>query len=237
MRFARFVVSVALVGLVVGCGATPGTTDSTAGESTGTSVGAGASSTTTSSIAAETTTTTPGFDTTVGSESVSLDDLPPECVEPIKTFVEDIEPVVSVFDYETGTLEDFEQMTIGLLPIVSALYGVLQATPCVGTTGPIQGDAYPALIAFAQQEAPGSVAWLEVQRDVQDYPYGEGCSEYIENLQTYVEQGGTVFDLTVAERFHAYNLFGSVMAWCPLQTGGEYSNRPEVLAFMVLDPA
>ncbi len=235
MRLIRIELSLTLAVFIAGCGGTAGTTDSTTADTTATSVDSSPTTTPTTTVETPSTTLSPG--TTGSPEAVSLDDLPAECIDPVKKFVIDIEPVVSVFDYEAGTLYDFEDMTIGLLPIATALYNQLQGTECLGTTGPIEGDAYPALIEFARQEAPGSVTWLEVQDEIQGLPSGETCSEYIESVQAFVDRGGTVFDLSRAERFLVYNQFGAVNAWCGLQTAGEYTNRPEVLAFMVLDPA
>lgn len=224
--------------VVVSCGgeASPQPTDEGSPPDTTATTGSDVTSTTvitteTSTPESTSTTASPAASTTQDPAQL-LESLPPECVEPLKTFVIAIEDVVADYDYEAARLFEFEDLTIGLIAPFTAFAGALNAADCTSDEGPITDDAYPALIAFAEANAPGSVDYLRIQDEMQSLPAGESCTDYIDIVTDYVARGGTVADLTAAERFHAFGLIGSINAWCPLQTAGAFTTTSEMQAYL-----
>jgi hypothetical protein len=173
--------------------------------------------------------------TTAGGDPLSQ--VPAECLEPFQEFLSGMEPAASAYDFEAGGLHDWEQFMIALIPVATEMVTAYQETECLQATGSPDPGMYGAVLAWTQQNAPGSLTYLEVQEEMQEMglPSGEGCSDFLEIHEEYVARGGTVFDLTRAERFHVYSTFGAINQWCGLQTAGEYTFRPEVLAYMVLE--
>ncbi|HEY6634467.1 MAG TPA: hypothetical protein VI141_02525 [Acidimicrobiia bacterium] len=224
--------------LLTACGGGASSQTTLDGSSADTTLGTVSDVTSTSVVTTETTTqtstpttTSPATSTTQDPASL-LESLSPECLAALETFVIAIEDVVVDYDYDAARLFEFEDLTIGLIPPFTAFAGALQTAGCATDEGPITGDAYPALIAFAQQNAPGSVGYLQIQAEMQSLPVGESCSEYIEIVTEYVARGGTVADLTRAERFHVFGLIGSINAWCPLQTAGAFTTTSEMQAYL-----
>lgn len=189
--------------------------------------------TTTTSVPA-TTTTSPTVTTTADPTS----SVPPECLEPFQQFLIDMELAASTYDFEGAGLHDWEQFTIAIIPAATEMVTAYGQTMCLDpTTGSPDPAIYAAILDWTQQNAPGSLTWLEVQEEMQEMGLrsGENCSDFLEIHEEYVARGGTVFDLTRAERFHAYSTFGSINQWCDLRTAGDYTFRSDVLAYMVLE--
>jgi hypothetical protein len=218
--------------LVAACG------DGNAGEAPSTSV-PGSVTTTTRSVAS-TTTAPQGSTTTLASVTTTsvtaatagsdpLGTVPAECIEPFQEFLIDLEPAASAYDFEAGSLHEWELFMIALVPVATELVGAYQQTDCMtADTGDVDPAIYPAVIEWTRQNAPGSLTYLEVTQEMAGLPNGDECSDYIGIHEDYVARGGTVFDLTRAERFHVYNTFGAITNWCGLRTAGEYTFRPEV---------
>ena len=215
----------ALLALVLSaCGGTSTASSSTAATTTTSTLPPA----TTTTAASTTTTTAPATTTTTLVE----DTVPRECIDAIERYVVAIEDVVAAYDFERGSLEEFQTMTVGLIPAGTALVAELQGTTCLVTSGAFPPDAYSELLEFAQQEAPGAVTYLEVTHEMADMAVTGTCSTDIDTLQAYVDEEGTVSDLTRAERFHAFNLAGSINSWCGLQTAGAFLYSPAVQAFL-----
>lgn len=222
-----------LVFLLAACG------NGSDGDAVDTTVSDG--STTTSAEA--TTTTTVSVDTTISAATVTtvtdpITAVPPECIEPFQEFLVGMEPAASAYDFETAGLHDWEQFIIAILPAASEMVEAYGQTSCLDpVTGSPDPAIYAAIVDWTEQNAPGSLTWLEVQEEMQEMGLtsGESCSDFLEIHEDYVARGGTVFDLTRAERFHAYSTFGSINQWCDLRTAGDYTFRADVLAFMMLE--
>lgn len=172
--------------------------------------------------------TTQGLATTTEAAG-NLGTISQECVDVFQAWIVDLEPVVAGFDFDNASLEEFQLLQVELVPVFQLLAAGLGNNNCLDAAADPTFDVWTTLLAFAQTQAPGAIAYLELQ---QAMPASESCQSDIDALQSYVDRGGTVFDLTTEERFHAFSLFGSILMWCSLQTGGEYTNRDEVVAFL-----
>jgi hypothetical protein len=154
------------------------------------------------------------------------------CIDAFVRFLVDVEDTVAGFDFAGASLEDYSSLSISLIPAVEALAGRAEGNRCAGRNGAPSAELIDPLIELARSEAPGSVAYLELLLAVSELRTSESCTEDIDALQTYVDAGGTIDDLTTAERWLAFDLATAINSWCSLQTAGEYLSRGEVERFL-----
>ena len=88
------------------------------------------------------------------------------------------------------------------------------------------------LVDTARTEAPGSVPYLELLIASSELSIAGSCVKDIAALERYIDAGGTVRDLSVEERFHAFGLVASISATCSLMTGGRFLSSNEVERFL-----
>jgi hypothetical protein len=65
-----------------------------------------------------------------------------------------------------------------------------------------------------------------------ELPIAGSCIKDIAAPQRYVDAGGTVRDVSVEERFHAFGLVASISATSSLMTGGRFLSGNEVERFL-----
>jgi hypothetical protein len=193
----------------------------------------GASGAGTPEASAPDATTTPAE--TTGPSPTTTPDLSDEvqgCIDAFVRFLVDIEDIVSGFDFAEATLFDFQSFSLALVPAGEALLERVRGMRCADPDGTPSDDLVPMLLDIARTEAPGSVAYLELLIASSELDIAGSCTEDIATLQGYVDDGGTVADLPVEERFHAFSLAASIDGTCSLRTAGEFLNRDEVARFL-----
>jgi hypothetical protein len=145
--------------------------------------------------------------------------------------VTDIEPTVKDFDFEGGDIEAYLGLLAAQVPAVTTLADRYLSAGCEMSEQLVTPGMADELTAFAEQEAPGAAAFLEIMSgDASDR--GSDCEAYTGAMQGYVDQGGVFADLTPAEKYDVATLYAAITSWCGLQTAGEYLSRPEVEGFL-----
>jgi hypothetical protein len=229
VRSAAFLAAVGLIGACATTG-TGSTTSALQPEPATTTVP------TVATTVAEVTTTQPAPTTTVASTTTAATavfvDVPEECVEAIQTYYVDVQEPLAAYDFETSGWDDFVALQMAMVPGQESLAAALQAPTCADSAGLLNPDNSTALLAWVEIGAPGAVTYLELQRALSDLSMGESCQTSYEDLQAYVDRGGTVADASVVERWHAFSLVAFILTWCDLATGHRFVSRAVVEDFI-----
>jgi hypothetical protein len=205
--------------VMVACGGGgTGTTDATTSEASATD-GLHASTTPQATTAASPTTTP------------ILSDEEQRCVDAFMTYLVDIEDVVDGFDFAAATLLEYQDVLVKMVPAGQALADRVGGMRCSVLDGTPSGELAPIIVDIARTRAPGSVPYLELLIASSEFPI-RGCIKDIAAMQQYVDAGGTVRDLSVEERYHAFGLVASINATCSLTTGGRFLSSNKVERFL-----
>jgi hypothetical protein len=183
----------------------------------------------TTSLAAATTTVAAASTTIAAGTAGST--YPAECLEAVRGFLADIEPLVVDFDFVGGDIHAYLQLLAEQVPAMTVLAERSVAAQCEASNQLISPDMADELMAYAQDETPGSLAFLEIMSG-EPAERGSDCQSYIGAMQGYVDQGGVFADLTPAEKYDVTTLYAAITSWCALQTAGEYLGRPETEGFL-----
>lgn len=173
MRGIRGLATVVVL-LLAACGGSDGTGDT---------VDRGSVATT---FAATTTTAEP-------AGSASLDDMPQECIDALVGYLQVIEPVVEGVDFGSASVEDLESLGTELERVSEEYAASIQALDCPDPEGSDE-EAFDAIIALAEEEAPGTVPYLEWARgfarsfgDVGESASGD-CETDISRLEMLIDE-------------------------------------------------
>ena len=213
--------------MVAACG---GGTES---DTTSTTADSGDTSTT-----EETTTTTTTEDD--DGDSVDIGDIPEECLDAFVEYLQAIESSVEGIDWENATAADFEELGTAIEPISVEYEETIAGSQCedievVAT----DEETFDFLIELAQDEAPGTVGYLEMIRDLAgQFGGGAGtevsgdCETDISAMQAMIDQGGTMDDLTMAELTAVGTLVTSISTNCSQDRSFEFFSQDDVAAFL-----
>jgi hypothetical protein len=178
-----------------------------------------------------TTTTEPPTETTgtpedPGSVS-SLDDLPAQCVDALRTYLQAIEPVVHDFDFQSASMEDFEVLSEEIATVTEGFEEETATCPELDQTA---DDGLALIKEFAAQEAPGTVAYFDFLAEFMAAFEGGGtasgdCETDIAAFQEFVDQGSSMSDLTASEVATASNLMSSIAVACSEERFIEWSEE------------
>ena len=173
--------------------------------------GSGSTSTTTTEPPTETT----GSPDDPGSVS-SLDDLPAQCVDALRTYLQAIEPVVEDFDFQSASMEDFEVLSE---EIATDTEGFEEDTATCPELDQSAEDGFALIKEFAADEAPGTVAYFEFIEEFAAAFEGGGtasgdCETDIAAFQEFVDRGGSMGDLTASEVATVSNLMSTIAVAC-----------------------
>ena len=207
-------------------------------EITSTTTGPGDETTSTS---ASTTTDAPA--TTVaddddGGPTVGLADIPQECLDAFSDFLRAMEPLVEDVDWSSASLEEFEEVATSLEPATAEYEETLEGTQCndleVDTT---DEESFEYLISIAEDQAPGTVGYFEMIRDIAGIggstaDVSGDCETDIAALQSIIDQGGTMEDLTLAEITAIGSLATSITSSCSAERAAEFFSQPDLTDFM-----
>ena len=125
---------------------------------------------------AETTTTV--VDGSAGT--VDFADMPQECIDALVGYLRAIEPAVEGVDFESATGEDLEAMGTELEALSEDYTTAIEDLDCPDPSGS-DDDAFAAIIELAEQEAPGTVGYLQW---VQSLAAGFGDAEASGDCET-----------------------------------------------------
>ncbi|HLF60884.1 MAG TPA: hypothetical protein VI980_06885 [Acidimicrobiia bacterium] len=217
LRMPRFAVLVMIALVIAACGGEGGTT-TVPGDGT-TSGGADA--------------TNPPEQTTAPADDpgtiTDINDAPPECIEAFKAYLQALEPYVQDIDFENATLTDLEPLFAELEPISSDFEDVTANCPELDAT---DEESLALMREFAEREVPGTAgyfAWIEESFAAVDAAAPSGdCETDIAAAQVYVDKGGTISDLTLAEITAVSNLMSAIGTECSLARYQEWLTQEDV---------
>lgn len=205
------------------------------GGATATTVADG--SATTTAAPSDTTTTVEASDDG-GGGSVGLDDIPQECVDAFVAFLQDIEPALEGIDWANVSGADLEEISTQIDPFTAAYEDSLADAGCDELDVEVDAtdeETFDFLIGLAEDEAPGTVGYLEWIRDFAGAVGQEAsgdCDTDIAALEAVIAAGGTMQDLPLAEVTYVGNLMTSVQLNCSAEQAAEFFSRADVLAFL-----
>jgi len=170
----------------------------------------------------------------------SLDDLPEVCRDLMSDFLKDIEPIVSPIDWDNATLADFEAISAEFEARADQFDADSDAAGECDNIDMEDGDSFDPLIEFAQNEAPGTVGFLNFISEfvdaattaMGDTAAGDGfetCEEAIAFMDGLMESYDSMDEVPVSELTTMANIATVIFTCTPEQM--TYFDSPEVNAF------
>jgi hypothetical protein len=174
-----------------------------------------------------------GSDTTVPE---ALADMPEECVDALVDYLRAIEPTVEGVDFENMGEGQLETVMAELEGLSGDVTSEIERLDCPDPSGG-DDEAFAAVIALAQQEAPGTVGYLEwvaaFASGFEDIGEASGdCETDIAALQSIIDQGGSMGDLTMTQVVEAGSLVASISTSCDAARAEEFFAQADVAAFL-----
>jgi hypothetical protein len=164
----------------------------------------------------------------------SVDDMPAECVDALREYLQAIEPVVEGIDFQSLTQTDFEALSEELATATEGFEERTESCPDldVSTT-----ESFSIIREFAEEEAPGTVAYFtfieDFVRALESGGNASGdCETDIAAFQEFVDRGGSMADLTATEVAEASTLMSSIGANCSDERFQEWSQDEEIQAWI-----
>ena len=176
--------------------------------------------------------------TTVVEDSagtVDFADMPQECIDALVGYLQAIEPAVEDVDFETTTGDDLEAMGTELEGLSEEYTTAIEDLDCPDPSGSDE-EAFGAIIELAEQEAPGTVGYLEWVQGLAagfgDAEVSGDCETDISALRAIIEENSSMSDLTMTEVVQVGSLVASVSTACSPETAEEFFAEPDVAAFL-----
>ena len=176
--------------------------------------------------------------TTVVEDSagtVDFADMPQECIDALVGYLRAIEPAVEDVDFETTTGDDLEAMGTELEGLSEEYTTAIEDLDCPDPSGSDE-EAFAAIIELAEQEAPGTVGYLEWVQGLAtgfgDAEVSGDCETDISALRAIIEENSSMSDLTMTEVVQVGSLVGSVSTACTPDRAEEFFAEPDVAAFL-----
>jgi hypothetical protein len=183
-------------------------------------------------------TTSPPEQTTVPADDAGtitdISDMPAECIEAFSAFLQQIEPIVKDIDFENSTMADLEAMGNELEPISEAFEAETAACPELDIS---DEESIALMRELAERDAPGTAAyfaWVEqfmVGSDDGGAGVSGDCETDIAALQEFVDQGGTMADMTLGDLTTVGSLMGAVSTECTPERFQEWIEQEDVAAW------
>lgn len=213
---------------LVACGGDGGTGTTVAGEVTTTGVG-------------DPTTTPPDATTTTAADdddrgTVSLDDMPAECVDALVGYLQAIEPVVENADFESATADDLEALGTEMEAVSTEYSNQIEELDCPDLEEADDEEALDAVIALAEREAPGTVGYLEWIQSfasaADSFEASGDCETDIAALQTIIDENPSMADLPMGQVVEVGGLVASISTVCSPERAEEFLSQPAVTDFL-----
>lgn len=203
--------------------------------------GDGASDADITSTVAEVGTTVGETTTTVDDSddngSAGLDEMPQECIDALAGYLQAIEPTVEGVDFDNATAEDLEALGSELEEVSEEYATSIEALDCPDPEGS-EEEAFDAILALAESEAPGTVPYLEWIRsfassvgDVGESASGD-CETDITALETLIDEKGSMSNLTMGEVVEVGGLVSSITTNCSPERAEEFLGQEKVTTFL-----
>ena len=167
--------------------------------------------------------------------TVDFADMPQECIDALVGYLQAIEPAVEDVDFETTTGEDLEAMGTELEGLSEEYTTAIEDLDCPDPSGSDE-EAFAAIIELAEQEAPGTVGYLQWVQGLAagfgDAEVSGDCETDISALRAIIEESSSMSDLTMTEVVQVGSLVASVSTACTPDRAEEFFAEPDVAAFL-----
>jgi hypothetical protein len=168
--------------------------------------------------------------------SVSIDDMPQECIDVFVNFLTAMEPALEDFDFETATANDMQELGVELEAVTSEYATEIEGLECPDLESSDE-EAFAAMIDIAEREAPGTVGYLEWIQSMATIDGSGGsatgdCESDIASLQSMIDSNTSMGELTMEEVVDFGALASSVSESCSAERASEFFSQEDVAAFM-----
>lgn len=179
-----------------------------------------------------------GTETTVPE---ALSDMPEECIDALVTYLQAIEPAVEDVDFADPSGPNLTELSSEIEASTAEATAEFESIECPDPLGGDDAARFEAVISIAEQEAPGTVAYLEwvsgLAAGFGDASEVSGdCETDITTLQTIVDEGATMSDLTMAQVIEVGSLIASISTACSPARAEEFLAQEDVAAFLEESP-
>jgi hypothetical protein len=167
----------------------------------------------------------------------ALADMPEECIDALVTYLQAVEPAVEDVDFEDPTGPDIEALSSEIAELTQGATAEFESIECPDPLGGDDVARFEAVIAIAEQEAPGTVGYLEwvagLATGFGDSSEVSGdCETDITALQAIVGEGETMSDLTMTQVIEVGSLVASISTSCSPERAEEFFAEEDVAAFL-----
>lgn len=165
-----------------------------------------------------------------------LGDLPEECRSALADFLRQVEPVVADIDWDAATLADFERISLELEDEGEIFDQTTEE--CGDFDFASDEESMQAMIEFAEEEAPGTVGWLEFIGAIAfsgdtTTEAAMTCEEAIAYFDELIAGGATTMNsLPVSELAGVTAALDVVTTDCDFDVMDEFLAREDVTAFL-----
>jgi hypothetical protein len=166
------------------------------------------------------------------SPSAALDEETQRCVDAFVAFLVDIEDLVAGFDFEHASLLDYRDFIVAQEPAGRTLAERVKGGRCAEASGAPAEELLPSIREIVDREAPGSMPYVDLLLAMKGLRTAGTCRKDKAALLRYIRGGGTVSDLPVPEKFHAFNLAASIDFTCGLRGAATFFDRDDVARFL-----
>jgi hypothetical protein len=162
--------------------------------------------------------------------------MPEECVDTLVGYLQAIEPAVDGVDFENLSTEEFEALGVELEELSGDMTAQVEELDCPDPTGS-DDEAFAAVIALAEREAPGTVAYLQwlagLASGFEDSAEVSGdCETDIAALQSIIDERETMSDLSMTEVVEVGSLVASISTSCSPERAEEFFAEEGVADFL-----
>jgi hypothetical protein len=179
------------------------------------------------------TTTTETADASRGT--VDFADMPEECIDALVGYLQAIEPAVEGIDFEATTGADLETLGTELAELSEDYTTTIEDLDCPDPAGSDE-EAFAAIIELAEQNAPGTVGYLQwVQSSMAGFEGAEvsgDCEADISALRAIIDENSSMSDLSMTEVVQVGSLVASVSTNCSADRAEEFFAESDVAAFL-----
>lgn len=170
-----------------------------------------------------------------GAGTVDFADMPQECIDALVGYLQAIEPAVEGLDFASTTGEDLEALGSELEALSENYTTAIEDLDCPDPSGSDEQD-FAAIIELAEQEAPGTVGYLEwVQSLAAGFGDAEAsgdCETDIAALRAIIDENSSMSELTMGEVVQVGSLVASVSTACSPERAEEFFAEEDVAAFL-----
>jgi hypothetical protein len=170
-----------------------------------------------------------------GAGTVDFEDMPQECIDALVGYLQAIEPTVEGLDFAATTGDDLEALGSELDALSEDYTAAIEDLDCPDPAGSDE-EAFAAIIELAEQEAPGTVGYLEwVQSLAAGFGDAEAsgdCETDIAALQAIIDENSSMSELAMGEVVQVGSLVASISTACTPERAEEFFAEEDVAAFL-----